>query len=236
MWGNCDNASNCSRFALSIPNCPSPVSSGDSFNLSEGNNPIEVTAGGAIDANLVMDGPWVSPDHGARATGSAFAGAGLPPGMSVILSPGVSGAPHTYGLMDVFVEAPPDAPPGDYSFRVKATDLGSNVTLTTTVPVRILACKPTKICATTGLHMCGLVSNACGGSFDCGACATGVCSDGICCPEGSFFNAAINLCQPNSCPAGKVYCVALGDCESDKVCDAANKPVCHRVLGKLVCE
>ena len=232
----CDTASHCSTFTLSIPTCASPVVPGDSFQLSEGNNPIEVTAGGAIDANLVMDGPWVSWDHGAGATGSALAGAGLPPGTIVTLAPGVSGAPHTYGLMDVNVDAPPDAPPGDYSFQAKATDLASNVTLTTTVPVRILACKPTKVCSTIGLHMCGPVSNGCGGSFDCGACAKGVCSNGFCCPEGSFFNTSINSCQPNSCPAGKVYCPALGDCETDQVCDAANKPVCHRVLGKLVCE
>ena len=232
----CDNASNCSRFALNIPNCPSPVVPGDSFKLSDGNNPIEVTAGGAIDANLVMDGPWVSWDHGAGATGSTFAAAGLPSGMIVTLAPGVSGAPHTYGLMDVNVEAPPNAPPGDYSFQVKAKDLASNVTLTTIVPVRILACKPSKICSAIGLRMCGPVSNGCGGSFDCGACATGGCSNGVCCPEGSFFNVSINSCQPNSCPAGKVYCPALGDCVTDQVCDAANKPVCRRILGRLVCQ
>ena len=225
----CDNASNCSRFALGIPTCPSPVAPGNSLKLSDGNNPIEVTAGGSIDANLVLDGPWVSLDHGAGATGSTFAGAGLPSGMIVTLAPGVSGAPHTYGLMDVNVEAPPDAPPGDYSFQMKATDLASNVTLNTTVPVRILACKPTKVCSTIGLHMCGAVSNGCGGTADCGACATGVCSNGFCCPKGSFFNAAINSCQPNSCPAGKVYCPALGDCETDQVCDAANQPVCRKI-------
>jgi hypothetical protein len=232
----CDNASNCSRFALSIPKCSSPVSPGDSFKLSDGNNPIEVTAGGAIDGNLVMDGPWVSWDHGAGAIGAAFGGANLPPGITVILSPGVSGTPHSYGLMDVNVDAPPDAPPGDYSFQVKTTDLASNVTMTTTVPVRILACKPTKVCSTIALHMCGPVSNGCGGTFDCGACATGMCSNGFCCPQGSFFNAEINSCQPNSCPAGKVYCPALGDCETSQVCQAANQPVCQRILGKLVCE
>ena len=232
----CDNASNCSRFALGIPNCPSPVAPGNSLKLSDGNNPIEVTAGGSIDANLVLDGPWVSLDHGAGATGSTFAGAGLPKGMIVTLAPGVSGAPHTYGLMDVNVEAPPDAPPGDYSFQVKATDLASNVTLNTTVPVRILACKPTKVCSTIGLHMCGAVSNGCGGTADCGACATGVCSNGFCCPDGSFFNAAINSCQPNSCPAGKVYCPALGDCETDQVCEAANQPVCRKIGTRIVCQ
>ena len=104
------------------------------------------------------------------------------------------------------------------------------MTLTTTVPVRILACKPTKVCSTIGERMCGPVSNGCGGSFDCGACATGVCSNGFCCPEGSFFNAAINSCQPNSCPAGKVFCPALFDCETDQACDAANKPVCQLFL------
>jgi hypothetical protein len=33
-----------------------------------------------------------------------------------------------------------------------------------------------------------------------------------------------------------VYCPALGDCETNQVCDAANQPVCQRILGKLVCE
>ena len=175
-------------------------------------------------------GPW------SRRNGIDVRAASLPPGMIVTLAPGLSGAPHTYGLMDVSVEAPPNAPPGDYTFQVKATDLASNVTMNTTVPVTILACQPTRVCSVIGLQMCGPVSNGCGGSFDCSSCTTGACSNGICCPEGSFFNVAINSCQPNSCPAGTVYCPAFGDCETDQVCDGANTPICHRVLGKLVCQ
>jgi hypothetical protein len=233
----CDNASHCSRFALTVPNCPSSVAPGDSFMLSEGNNPIEVVSGGTIEANLVLDGPWVANDHGVGAIGSTFDGAGLPPGMIVTLSQGVSGAPHTYGLMNVFVEAPPDAPPGDYRFQAKATDLASNVTLRAVVPLRILACKPSHACSSVfNQKFCGLVSNGCGGSFDCGGCAVGVCSKGSCCPDGTTYEPAVGFCIPNSCPAGMSYCLALNDCETANACDKATKPVCHRINGKLKCE
>ncbi len=121
--------------------------------------------------------------------------------------PGVSGAPHTYGLMDVNVDAPPNAPPGDYSFQVKATDRASNVTLNTTVPVRILACKPTKICSTIGLHMCGPVSNGCGGTADCGASATGVCSNGFVVPKAR--SSTRRSTRVSRTPARRARCIAL---------------------------
>jgi hypothetical protein len=234
--GVCNNASQCSRFKLTIPECASVIAAGDSFQLSDGNNPIEVTAGGAIDANLVMDGPWVSFDHGAGAPGFAFDTGRLPPGSTVLLSKGVSGAPHTYGLMDVNVSTPPGAPPGDYNFQVRATDIVSNVSLTTTVPVRIIACKPTNICKASLSQLCGPVSDGCGGSVDCGACASGVCSSGVCCPKGWFYNTDLQRCAPNTCPAGTSFCVADNACETDQKCDQMSPPVCHKVAGHLVCE
>ena len=228
----CDNASNCTRLALNVPNCPSPVSPGDSFKLSDGNNPIEVMAGGAIDANLVMDGPWVSWDHGADATGSTFAGAGLPPGMIVTLSPGVSGAPYLWvdgrkrrcaaQRATRRLQFPSESDRSRLQRNVQPHRAGEN----------------SRVQANQNL-------------FDDRSTHVWSCFErmwrhgrlrrlrdwrvlhGFCCPEGSFFNTSINSCQPNSCPAGKVYCPALGDCETNQACDAANKPVCRKILGKL---
>jgi hypothetical protein len=231
--GVCDNASRCSRFNLTIPECASVVAAGDTLALSDGNNPIDVQAGGSIDANLVLDGPWVSFDHGVGAVGQPF---DVPTGMTVRLSPGVSGAPHTYGTIDANVSVPYNAPPGDYRFQAKATDANSNISLTTVVPVRVLACKPTKVCSASIQQFCGAISDGCGGSTDCGACATGLCSNGVCCPTGWFYNTEIQSCQPNSCPTDTVFCVADSKCETDQACNRISPPYCQKIGGRIVCE
>jgi len=234
--GVCDSASQCSRFALTIPTCPSVMAAGDSFALSEGNNPIDVEAGGSSDANLILDGPWVSFDHGVGAPGWPFDTAKLPPGMTVLLSPGVSGAPHTYGTIDVKVSAPANTPIGDYQFQAKATDVNSNVSLTTVVPVRVLTCKPTNLCSASIFQYCGLVSNGCGGSTNCGACATGLCSNGVCCPNGFFYNTYTNVCQLNACPAGTTFCPADSACETSQACSRISPPNCQKIGGRIVCQ
>ncbi len=234
--GVCDSASQCSRFTLTIPSCPSVVAAGDSFRLSEGNNPIDVEAGSSIDANLILDGPWVSADHGVNAVAQAFDTGGLPYGVTPQFSPGVSGAPHSYGLININLSAPANAPPGDYQFQAKAIDAASNLSLTTVVPVKVLACVPKGICSTSVSHFCGRISDGCGGSTDCGSCATGVCSNSVCCPNGSFYNTEIQTCQLNSCPAGTEFCPADAKCETYDACNKLSPPDCRKIGGRIVCQ
>lgn len=230
----CDSASRCSQFTLNVSACSSIPSVNDKFYLNPGNSPFQLTAGGASEANLIMDGPWVAPDHGNNAVGIAFDTGGLPAGVVISLSPAESGAPHTYGLMNMYVFAPVSAPSGQYNFQVKTTDPASNVTLKTTIPVEISACVPRTTCPAANL--CGPVSNGCGGSVDCGSCAAGVCSNSFCCASGYFYNTALNTCQPETCPSGTEYCYDLGICTTDARCSKAGKPICRKVRGVLQCQ
>jgi hypothetical protein len=230
----CDTASRCSQFFLTANTCASLPSVNDKFYLNPGSSPLQLEAGDAANANLIMDGPWVAADHGNNASGVAFDAAGLPPGVIVSLSPGESGAPHSYGLMNLYVVTSFTTPPGAYSFQVKATDSSSNVTQRTSIPLQIAACTPRATCPAANL--CGPVSDGCGGSVDCGSCASGSCSNSFCCPSGSFYNTALNTCQPNSCPSGTEYCYDLGACVTAKQCAKASQPICHKVRGVLQCQ
>jgi hypothetical protein len=123
---------------------------------------------------------------------------------------------------------------GDRPFEPGTTDQASNVTLKTTVPIQISACVPTTVCPAANL--CGPVSNGCAGTVDCGSCASGVCSNSFCCPSGSFYNTALNTCQPDSCPSGTDYCYELGSCATDAQCQKANQPICVKVGKVLECQ
>ena len=227
----CNSPSQCSRFTLNIPVCPSLPSPNDKFYLNPGNSPFQVTAGGAAEANLIMDGPWIAPDHGNNALGVPFDTGRLPTGVVISLSPGESGGAYSYGLMNMYIFAPLSAASGQYSFQVQATDQTSNVTQKTTIPMQINACLPRTTCPAPNL--CGPVSDGCGGSVDCGACASGVCSVGYCCPSGSSYNNG--TCQPNTCASGTEYCPDLGICTTIAICDRGGKPPCRKVGGVLQC-
>ncbi len=234
----CNKLFECSRFTLSIPQCPSLSSTADQFYLNVNNSPLQASQGVASVANLIMDGPWVAADHGDNAIGSLASDA--PPDWSVWLSPGESGAPHSYGLMQINVFVPLSANPGSYSIKVQATDAFSNVTHTTVVPIEVLACAPytASLCSQhVTAALCGPISDGCGGTIDCGACAAGLsCSHSFCCPPDYFYNTALNVCEPNSCPQGTVYCYDLGVCATDKQCAKADHPPCEIVNGKKICQ
>jgi hypothetical protein len=230
----CDNASRCSQFTLNVSACTPLPSPNDKFYLNVNSSPFQLVAGGATEANLIMDGPWIAPDHGNGAIGMAFDTGGLPSGVVISLSPGESASSSSYGLMNMYVFAPLSATAGQYSFQVQATDPTSNVTQKTTIPVLINACVPRTTCPAPGL--CGPVSDSCGGSVECGSCASGVCSNSFCCPSGSFYNTALNTCQPNSCPTGTEYCFELGICTTAAKCDRASNPPCRKVGHVLECQ
>jgi hypothetical protein len=233
----CDAASRCSQFSLQIPTCASLPSPNDQFYLNPGSSPLQIEQGSASEAWMIMDGPWIAADRGVNATGVAFDTTNLPPQVTVNPSPGESGAPHGYGLMNLYVYAPSTTPPGAYSFQMKATDPVSNVTQKTTIPVQVLACTPRNACpAGAGTLLCGPVSVGCGGTVDCGSCASGVCSNSFCCPANSFYNVALNTCQPDSCPAGTDYCYDLGECATPAQCAKASHPICRKVMGKTQCQ
>ena len=234
----CNTLSECSRFTLSVPQCPSLLSVDDQFYLNVNSSPLQKSQGGESLADLIMDGPWVATDHGNNAIGSLASDA--PPGWSVWLSPGSSDLPYSHGLMQINVSVPLSANPGSYSIKVQATDAFSNVTHTTVVPIENFACVPytASLCSRpVSAALCGPISNGCGGTIDCGACAAGLsCSHSFCCPAGYFFNTALVVCQPDSCPQDTSYCYDLGKCATDSECARSHHPPCEIVNGKKQCQ
>jgi len=232
QWSNA--SSSCvSKFPPpGVGDCSSPE---DYFYVSPGNNPMQVTQGGASVVNLIMTGPWVAADLGNNATGNVFSN-NLPPGSTTLTYPGSKDSlGHCEGLMGFSVLAPFSARPGSYTAKVRATDMVSGVTAQANVPIQILACVPATSCP-PNLGLCGSISNGCGGTLDCGTCGAGLsCSNSHCCAAGDVYDASLNVCEPQSCPPGTSYCYDQGQCTTDANCQPP-RPICHKVHGVLECQ
>ena len=219
------------------PTCtPQQASSSDQFFGNSNNIPVQVDAGGTGTVNLILDGPWIAPDHGNNAIGQITFD-NLPTGSIPRTLPAeADNSGHSYALMEFLVTVPPLAKPGSYIATVKATDAATCVSLTTTVPIQILPCVPQSVCPTGGVKSCGAISNGCGGTINCGVCALGLhCSNSYCCPAGTSYNPYLNGCAsssswPPSCPSGTSYCDALAVCTTTAIC---NRQVYCQKVGAL---
>jgi hypothetical protein len=219
------------------PSCttPHPASAQDQFYVNVNNNPVQVTQGGSASVNLILDGPWIAGDHGNGAVGKVI-GDNLPAGSAASTSvASADNQGHSYALMQFYVTVPQTASPGSYLAVVQATDNNSCVVATTNVPITVLACNPQMACPTGGgSNLCGAISNGCGGTLNCGPCASGqTCSNSFCCAAGYFYNTALNTCEPLSCPAGTSFCYYTGACTTAAKCK--DSPVCFKVGSHKEC-
>jgi len=218
------------------PPCPPfNPSSEDRFYPEPSNSPVVVEQASTAVISLVLDGPWIGPDHGNHAAGR-IAYDNLPTGRTLSVQPASpDNLGHSYALMEFFVTIPPFARSGSYIVKVEATDLGSCRVMETDVPIQVLDCTPHISCGTPGIQTCGAISNGCGQTVNCGACPSGQsCTNHACCPVGRYYNTALGVCQPLSCPVGTSFCIYTGDCATNKACK--DKPICHRVGKVNECE
>lgn len=192
--------------------------------LDVNDSPLVVTQGGTSEANVLMYGSWITQDHGNGALSSIVAN--NDPQLTIVPSLGTDTIDGS-GAVNLMVSAPLGATVGKYNASVQVTDVASNTTFTTTVPIDVVACTPpsNSICTT---DMCGIWNaNDCGG-VNCGVCSgTNVCSSGHCCPANSTFNGTV--CQPSMCPTGTSWCSAQEACLTDAQCNPTcppTKPLC----------
>lgn len=217
---------------------PHDASGSDQFYVNPHNSPVQVEQGGSSAVNLILDGPWIVADHGNNAAGQVINN-NLPVGSSASTTP-ASGdtSGHSYALMQFYVTVPPLASPGSYVATIKATDAASCVVATTTAPIQVLSCvpqDPQTVCEGVIAKPCGAISDGCGGTINCGACASAqVCSNSFCCPGGDFYNTALNTCEPLSCPAGTSFCYDLGECTTAAKCRSGGH--CQKVGAIKECQ
>jgi hypothetical protein len=211
----CDTYGNCSApFQVTISDCnPS-----DGLALDANDSPLQVVAGGAESgANVIMSGPWTAHDGGLNATGQVLS----QPNGGLIVTLGAGFTVNGAGAVPIKVSAPPLATPGPYQATISVKDAYTQTTLTATIPIQVLACVPqsaSTVCQPSGA-LCGTYSAGCGVTVNCGSCASGnVCSNGVCCAAGYFYNTALNTCEPVSCPSGTEYCAIAGGCVTPAVC------------------
>jgi hypothetical protein len=218
------------------PPCPANgPSADDQFYANPNNSPVQVEQGGVGIVNLLLDGSWISADHGNDAVGQ-IVDSNLPAGSAPTAYPAsADNSGHSYALMEFYVSVPFGASPGSYMVTVRATDVTTCVAMTTAVPIQILSCNPETTCSRGAIQSCGAISDGCGGTVKCGACPSGqTCSGAVCCPTGTSYSNVYNTCVPSSCPVGTSFCYETGGCATDSQCK--ERVHCHKV-GKIIeCE
>jgi hypothetical protein len=212
----CGANNNCTApFNLSIPTCPI-------FYISPGNNPLGITQGGEAMANLLMYGPWISADKGVNA--KAVVANNPNSDVTFSFSPGETSAYDGRSWIGLTAYASNSAAVGPYTVSVQGTDLASGVSVITKFQVEVHACTTTPVSQVCTSNTCGQLSIGCGQTTDCGTCATGTCSAGLCCPTGTWNQGGVcaSNTPPPTCPSTKPYCDTLGACATPLACKNAS--------------
>jgi hypothetical protein len=174
--------------------------------------PLQLTQCNGVYAQLLMDGPWVALDSGAKATSTVTSDL---PGANLQVTS--LGKITDFQIAErFFVYYPASvAPLGAYQATVVTTD--SQVSRTVTIPIEVSACVPLSPAAACQGHTCGTVSDGCCGTITCGpacACVPKACGDefaecgrindgcgGVidCGGCGNGFKCSSGVCNPVHC-------------------------------------
>lgn len=127
---------------------------------------------------------------------------GVPAGVSCVATNEI---PPSSGPSTVTCTAQAGATPGTYPLTVEGVIAGF-LPEYASVQLMVTACQPLT-CAAIG-YVCGSLDNSCGGTQNCGTCASGqTCTAGSCyacaertCPAREFFN--LDTCECQACPCG----------------------------------